>query len=107
MKILAKAGDDTIDLATLSDQELVQLASDAKSLYSDAINEMGRWETVRCEHCYRENVSYRGRPFIGWTTSSGRTLCTVCTMRHQDKYGSNLSGTPTSDPVDEIMALLD
>lgn len=107
MSILAQNEDEYLDLKKMTTTELTGIIAEADAIKSAAISELDRWSTVRCEVCQRENVAYRDVPFIGWTTSSGRVLCNVCTSRWERKYGGELDGTPVDNPIEEIMALMD
>lgn len=103
MKILAKAGDDTIDLRSLSNQDLYRLAKEAKDLQDAVWEELDRWDVIRCEVCGADDLSYRSEPFYGWSQPSGHLLCPACTIR----FGNDLPNELSVSVVDEIMALLD
>jgi hypothetical protein len=102
-----KITNDSIDTRSLTRDELLSVMYEAQQLYDQAFAELDRWSTVRCTICQRENVAYRDTPWIGWTTSSGFTLCNICTSKWERKYNVSLTGTPVDNPVDEVMALLD
>jgi hypothetical protein len=95
------------NIRKMTEDELRHTMWEAKELYDACLEELGRWETVRCVICQVENMAYRDTPWIGWTTSSGFVLCNICTSKYERKYNKVLSGTPTNDPVGELMALLD
>lgn len=102
-----KITNEVLDLRNMSELELNLFLQEARRLEEAILAELDRWSTVRCEVCQRDNIAYRGAPFIGWTTSSGYTLCNICTSKYERKYGKSLTGQPVDNPVDEIMALLD
>lgn len=105
--IMAKGDDNTLDFKAMTNDQLHQVMREARELLGQAHAELNRWSIVRCYICQRDNVCYRDEPFYGWTTSSGYILCHVCTNRWEGKYKTKLTGIPTDNPVDEIMALLD
>lgn len=96
-----------IDFRSMSDKELWGVIAEAREIQDGAVAELNRWGRVRCAVCQREDVAYRNTPFYGWTTSSGYTLCYICTSKWERKYGDKLTTTPTDNPIDEIMAILD
>lgn len=105
-KILASVGDDTIDLAEMTNEELLILNTQLTDLQAEIFKEIGRWEVIRCAVCDRDDLSYRSEPWIGWLKIDGHVLCPLHAMRWKYQFKEDLHDIGIT-PKDKVLSMLD
>jgi len=89
-----------MDVSKIDTPDLWQLRHTVKR-YLDAQlqvidSELDNWTTISCNICQRDDLAYRGQPFITWGIRAGFFLC----PQHLAAY--DRMGTPEGEILKEI-----
>lgn len=91
-----------LNVTTLSDTDLFVLRNRIRewSCVQLAVvdDEISRWEPIFCSVCGKEDLAFRGKPFITWGMRGGYTLCPQHTLAF-DRVG-----TPEAELIKQTKA---